>query len=184
MSLAPTDPRRYAGFTILELMLAMAILGLLAAVAIPNFLHYQATSRRSEAFTNVQAIANMEITYFGEHDTYFQVPVSYPDPAGKPSGVLDIDKMAWDAASSAAFSALGWAPEGWVFFSYEVNTDCNALPSFTVTGFGDVDADTFVSAVQYGKADSAGFLCGGSSFPIGAPTRPEEVIVNALADAH
>ncbi len=185
MSLAQIGNRRPAGFTLLELMISVAIIGLLAAAAIPNFLHYQANSRRSEAFANVKAIANMETTYFGENDAYFTTltGLPYPDPAAKPSGLLDTTKMAWDAASETAFSGLGWSPEGWVFYSYELVVDCNGQPAFTVSAFGDVDGDGIISAVQYGKPDNGGFLCSGSLYALW-PLRPEEAIVNASLDAH
>ncbi|WP_414645174.1 type IV pilin protein, partial [Candidatus Deferrimicrobium sp.] len=44
------------GFTLIELMIVVAIIGILAAIAIPNFLRFQAKSKQSEAKTNLGGI--------------------------------------------------------------------------------------------------------------------------------
>ena len=44
------------GFTLIELMIVVAIIGILAAIAIPNFLQFQAKSKQSEAKSNLGAI--------------------------------------------------------------------------------------------------------------------------------
>ena len=58
------------GFTLIELMIVVAIIGILAAIAIPNFLRYQATSRQSEARTNLGGIFVAETSFFGERSRY------------------------------------------------------------------------------------------------------------------
>jgi type IV pilus assembly protein PilA len=58
------------GFTLIELMIVVAIIGILAAIAIPNFLRYQAKSRQSEARTNLGAVFVAETAFFGEQSRY------------------------------------------------------------------------------------------------------------------
>jgi type IV pilus assembly protein PilA len=58
------------GFTLIELMIVVAIIGILAAIAIPNFLKFQAKSKQSEAKTNLKAVYTAQTSYFGEFNTY------------------------------------------------------------------------------------------------------------------
>src|SRR5512134_2969516 len=62
--------RNRKGFTLIELMIVVAIIGILAAIAIPNFLKFQAKSKQSEAKTNLKAVLTAETSYFGEYNTY------------------------------------------------------------------------------------------------------------------
>ena len=54
------------GFTLIELMIVVAIIGILAAIAIPNYLAYQAKARRSEVKANLGAINKSEIAFQSE----------------------------------------------------------------------------------------------------------------------
>jgi|ERR1700693_2142835 len=58
------------GFTLIELMIVVAIIGILAAIAIPNFLKYQAKSKQSEAKINLKGIFTSETSYFSEANSY------------------------------------------------------------------------------------------------------------------
>ena len=62
--------RNKKGFTLIELMIVVAIIGILAAIAIPNFLKFQAKSKQSEAKTNLKGIYTAETAYFGENNSY------------------------------------------------------------------------------------------------------------------
>ena len=76
------------GFTLIELMIVVAIIGILAAIAIPNFLRFQAKSKQSEAKTNLGGIFTAETAYFGEHNFY------------------------------GNFAQIAWAPQGTARYTY------------------------------------------------------------------
>jgi len=58
------------GFTLVELMIVVAIIGILAAIAIPNFVRFQARSKQSEAKTNLKAIFTGQKARYAERDSY------------------------------------------------------------------------------------------------------------------
>ncbi len=58
------------GFTLIELMIVVAIIGILAAIAIPNFLRFQAKSKQSEAKGNLGGIFTAEVAYQGERNFF------------------------------------------------------------------------------------------------------------------
>ncbi|MHB8418925.1 MAG: prepilin-type N-terminal cleavage/methylation domain-containing protein [Myxococcales bacterium] len=58
------------GFTLIELMIVVAIIGLLAALAIPNFLKFQARSKQSEAKANLKSLYTAQKSYYGDKQAY------------------------------------------------------------------------------------------------------------------
>jgi type IV pilus assembly protein PilA len=72
------------GFTLIELMIVVAIIGILAAIAIPNFLKFQAKSKQSEAKSNLGAIFTGELSYFGEQGVYGDFTQINWSPSGTP----------------------------------------------------------------------------------------------------
>jgi prepilin-type N-terminal cleavage/methylation domain-containing protein len=148
-----------AGFTLLELMIVVAIIGLLAAIAIPNFTRYQARSRRSEAFANLTGLSRAQKSVFAETDAFMDSGNAYPDPAMYGPAFPGTTKMPWDAGARSAFGNSGWAPEGDVFYSYGAFTDVSAGPCcatcWTAVAYGDVDGNGAVTTVHYVHAPDA-----------------------------
>ena len=58
------------GFSLVELMVVVAIIGVLASLAIPRFKTFQAKARQAEAKTNLAHLYTLEQAYHGNNDTY------------------------------------------------------------------------------------------------------------------
>jgi len=91
------------GFTLIELMIVVAIIGILAAIAIPNFLTYQMKSRQSEAKTNLQAIKTSEVAFQAERGCYVGVAVEL----GQPPAAAGLKTAPWPWGIGALPSAPG-----------------------------------------------------------------------------
>ena len=102
------------GFTLIELMIVVAIIGILAAIAVPNFVKFQCRAKQSEARSNLTAIFVVEEAYRAEYDRY----------VGTGSGVPDV---------------LGWQPQGEQRYRYEVSPA--TASSFVAHAFGRAGTD-------------------------------------------
>lgn len=71
------------GFTLVELMVVVAIIGILSSVAIPSFKRYQAKAKTSEAKLHLASIYSAEVSFFSDSDSYAQClsDMGY-DPSG------------------------------------------------------------------------------------------------------
>jgi type IV pilus assembly protein PilA len=141
---------RNGGFTLIELMIVVAIIGILAAIAIPNFLRFQLRSRVGEGKTNIAAIRTAEESYAAEYATYVGA-------APLPMTGLSGDKQNWPAGVAGdGFSTIGWFPEGEVYYDYNVTVSPAACPApmtpctlYTVEGNSDIDNDGMLNTWGY-----------------------------------
>jgi len=94
------------GFTLIELMIVVAIIGILAAIAIPSFLFFSARAKQSEARTNLGAIYTAYISYHSDYETFPDVPEigGYTLPGG---------------TTANCFNLANWEPRGTLRYGFE-----------------------------------------------------------------
>jgi prepilin-type N-terminal cleavage/methylation domain-containing protein len=155
-------PARRGGFTLIELMIVVAIIGVLAAIAIPNFFRMHMRSKTTEAKTNLASIRTAEEGYFAEHSIYVPAPQDPPGPPGS-------RKRPWQP-SPGAFDQLGWAPEGDVYFGYGVAV---AGGAFSAGATGDLDGALPSSDFAFVHPDAAGATL---APPVGVGCTPAGVV--------
>ncbi len=128
--------RSRRGFTLVELMIVVAIIGILAAIAIPNFLNFRMKAKTSEAKSNLGAIRSTEVAYYAEYSGFIVNQAWTPDHAGYAPGVDA--KKPW--VTSTRFSIIGFAPEGAVYFDYQLEAlSGDSSSMFTAAARGDLD---------------------------------------------
>jgi type IV pilus assembly protein PilA len=140
--------RKQEGFTLIELMIVVAIIGILAAIAIPNFIQYQMRSRTSEAKTNLSAIKTANFAFQAEQRCFLSataVPVGGAPPVNGslvawPGGVggaaaPTVGGAVWcftnaglASTATGTYGDIGMVPAGAVRYQYHLAASAAATP--------------------------------------------------------
>ena len=133
---------RSAGFTTIELLIGVAIVGILAAIAVPTFKSYVYRSRVTEAVTILNEIKTRQEAYRSRFGNY--AAVNGTDwGAYTPADIPGAQAVAWP--SSPAWEALGLSSPGQVRFRYATVA---GQPGTATPANSNLDPDKFWYAAQ------------------------------------
>ena len=123
--------RKNRGFTLIELMIVVAIIGILAAIAIPNFIKFQARSKQGEAKANLKAWFTTQRAFLQEKDRY------------------DSD-----------IKVVGYAPERGNRYAYYFGTDKTTCEKRNTAGLDTAQTSAFCIETDTAKFSGAAALPG------------------------
>ncbi|HJX16529.1 MAG TPA: prepilin-type N-terminal cleavage/methylation domain-containing protein [Candidatus Deferrimicrobiaceae bacterium] len=122
--------RKNEGFTLIELMIVTAIIAILAAIAIPNFLKFISKTRRAEVKYNLEAIYKAEISWYGEYNIFDN---NFNMIRWKPAGSIYYYTFSVGAGTDGLPLAVNPMPAAAVPFAND--------NSFAAYGWGNIDSD-------------------------------------------
>ena len=137
-------PDKLQGFTLIELMIVIAIIAFLSIVSVPSLLRFLAKAKRTEAQVHLGSLYTAQKSYYAENNSY-STQLAGPKSVGwKPEGYTN-------GGPQERFNyTYGFAqgPEGVSHFTGKLQTPASALGStfannigFIAAAAGDIDND-------------------------------------------
>ena len=114
------------GFTLIELMIVIAIISILVAIAIPTFLEFQIRAQQTEVKVNLGALGATAEAYKAENDTY----------------VADIDQLGWDSIGTLRYDY------GYNLTSIDYVNSSNTVAFDVAADSGAATQSTFLAAAE------------------------------------
>jgi len=124
------------GFTLIELMIVIAIIAFLSVLAIPSLMKFLAKAKRTEAYINLSSLAMAEKAYFAEHGKYT-------------TSLSGANSLNWQPEGNFNYTyGFSSGSEGQAYFVGALATPASSLSQAQITkdGFkicaaGDIDGD-------------------------------------------
>jgi prepilin-type N-terminal cleavage/methylation domain-containing protein len=158
---SPVGQQR-AGFTLIELMIVVAITGILSTLAGQEYWHMTMRAKRAELTLNLDGIRTSEVAYQAEWAEFTSCTLS-------PAVIPGRKQVPFPATifTSLDWNMLGWVPDGKVYGQYQAvgsSGPTSATASFTVSAFADIDGDGNLSWYQANRSVKSTMLTGNSVY--------------------
>ena len=138
--------RKVRAFTLIELMIVVAIIGVLAAVAIPSFIKYTRRSKTSEALMNIRKMYDGAVAYYvGEHADKNGAIQNRQFPANGPP-VPSLARLTQLGGTKYPSQPSEWKQGGWAALDFSVQDPQYFSYAYTSNGLLFTDAQSWMTA--------------------------------------
>ena len=167
------------GFTLIELMIVVAIIGILAAVAIPAFMKYIRRSKTTEATMNIRKLFDSTVSYYAAEragPTGLILAKQFPDAQGWTPAQGDCCKATGQKCNPSTHRAK-WTQQTWqalnfsiddpFYYSYQTVGAASAGSSigdrYNLEASGDLNCDTSFSLYRRSATVDSNYAVSGGS---------------------
>lgn len=148
---------RNDGFTLIELMIVIAVIGILAAIAIPNYTEYVLRSKVSEAGSTLSQLRVSMEQYYQDNRSYDAAPAAAAGVCGVAVSARDSTYFTYTCSTAThgactpigqclTITATGTAGGGTSAFAYTIDEGNNRRTTAMAAGWGSAPANCWVTA--------------------------------------
>ena len=131
---------RSKGFTLIELMITVAIVGILAAIALPSYSDYVKRGKIPEATSNLATKRVQVEQYFQDYRTFVDAPACNAD-----STTSKYFNFSCTGQSTTAYVIQAVGKDSMAGFTYTVNQDNTKASTITATGWAATSTSCWIT---------------------------------------
>ncbi|MSP60432.1 MAG: prepilin-type N-terminal cleavage/methylation domain-containing protein [Myxococcales bacterium] len=155
------DRKIARGFSLVELMIVVAIVGVLASIAIPSFVRYIRRSKTSEAALNIRKLFDSAVAYYGAEHADANgnlLAKNFSGNAGPTPVFPGATRCCLQPGGKCQPNSTQWTVQGWQELNFAIDDPhIYHYRSQRVGGTGAVVGDQWIAQAQ-GDQDCDGFV--------------------------